>query len=570
MSAPARKSLYMWIAPELVSQVFLNIMDEAIELFKSKKIPVFRPGGTKKEEEEYERSVATPNLLYRFSRPDCVIQPEDASHVQAIIKEAKSKKLKITIKCAGHSYAGHSTAFQGISLDLRRMKNVKLDLKSKTVTMDSGCQWGEVYKTLINDRRNGNGFIINGGRCPPVGVSGFILGGGLGPFTRSFGMGSDTLMEATVVTAGGEMVTVNENHSRNSEKGMLFWALRGAGGGNFGVLVSMKLKVQQLQNRDGVVVAGRYQWFPDAEAMKLLIPTMNSFYTTDWPNKITIDSTWLCDLRQSTGDGIRFLTYFDGNKNEFDNLIDKYIKLPDLAKQLKRRSLPEESTRFLHETLVAQWSEETVRSFPTNKTYTIYSSFVFTNDKDTIEKLTAIIKKEMETFRRLYSGEKVEFLVTWIHSGGKAMENSPDTAFFWRKAVYQTYVTVEWEDKWMERDMRGFLGKVKKELRPYSLNKEAAFINFPDGILSKKAYERAYFGENRQELRRVKEIWDKDNFFGWDQGIQLPQGAVDDPNGDVDMPNDENFTDSIAREQWKVFESKDVVADLDYLTKGGF
>jgi hypothetical protein len=553
-----------------------NAVNTAFELLKSKKVPIFKPEGTKKEEEEYERSVATSNLLHRFSRPDYVAQPENASHVQAVIEEARTKKLKLTVKCAGHSYAGHSTALQGISLDLRRMKNVELDLKSRTVTMDAGCQWGDVYKTLINGRANGNGYIINGGRCPTVGVSGFILGGGLGPFTRSFGMGSDTLMEATVVTADGEKVTVNENHPRNSKEGMLFWGLRGGGGGNFGVLVSMKLKVQKLQSKGGVVVAGRYQWFPDKETMDSLVPTMNSFYTTPWPENVTIDSTWICDLRQSTDVGVRFLTYFDGNKKEFDSLIDKYIEQPDLAKQLKRRSLQEVSTRFLHETLVAQWSDETVKSFPTSKAYSIYSSFVFSNDKETIEKVTAIIKKEIDSFRGLYTGEKVEFLVTWIHSGGKAMNNAPDTAFYWRKAVYHTYVTIAWEDKWMERDMRGFLGRVKKQLRPHSLDKEAAFINFADATLSKKAYERAYFGENRQELRRVKEMWDKDNFFDWEQGVQLPQSAVDDPNAEVDMPDEEIFTDSIATEQWrarepwKIYKSKDYKADLDYLADSGF
>ena len=148
-------------------------------------------------------------------------------------------------------------------------------------------------------------------------------------------MGSDTLSEATVVTAEGQKVTVNESHSRNSKEGMLFWALQGAGGGNFRVLVGMKVKVQQLRNRDVMVVAGRYQWFPDGEAKSSLIPTMNSFYTTNWPDQMTIDSTWMCNLRDNAGDGVRFLTYFDGNKNQFDNLIYKYIKQPDLAKQLK-------------------------------------------------------------------------------------------------------------------------------------------------------------------------------------------------------------------------------------------
>lgn len=71
-------------------------MNSAVRLLKAEKIPVFRRG-----EEEYERFVATPNLLFRFSRPECVIQPANASHVQAIIKQAKSQNLKITIKCGG-------------------------------------------------------------------------------------------------------------------------------------------------------------------------------------------------------------------------------------------------------------------------------------------------------------------------------------------------------------------------------------------------------------------------------------------------------------------------------------
>ncbi|KAF3483021.1 uncharacterized protein GIQ15_02345 [Arthroderma uncinatum] len=539
-------------------------MEKAIRSLRSKKIPVFEPG-----EEEYERSVATPNLLFRFSRPDCVIQPETAAHVQAIVKQARSQNLSITIKCGGHSYAGHSTAFKGISLDLKKMNKVELDMGSKTVTMDAGCQWGHVYKTLINGRHES--FIINGGRCPFVGVSGFILGGGLGPFTRTFGMGSDTLQEATIVTADGDMVTVKDSHAPTSKEGRLFWALCGAGGGNFGVLVKMKLKVQQLQNEDGIVVAGRYQWFPKSGTTDEFMTTMNDFYSIKWPKEMTIDSTWMCDLRETSGDGVRFLFYYDGNKEQFDGVIDEYIKDPELVKQFKRRTLPEKSTRFLHETLVAQWSEETTRAFPSNRTYSIYSSFVFDNDSKNINEVTAIIREEMKDFRDLYAGERVEFLVTWIHTGGKATERRPsDSAFFWREAVYHTYVTVEWEDKWMERDMRGFLGKVKKRLRPFSLNKEAAFINFPDGAMTNDTHERAYFGDNREELRRVKETWDKSNFFKWDQGVRLPQGKDGDKAPDVSEPDDEDLTDTLAGKQWEYFETGDFVGDLEKLADFGF
>lgn len=226
------------------------------QIFKSLEIPVLEPGQV-----EYDRAIATSNRLFRFSRPDCVVQPETAKHVQAIVREATSKNIDLTIKCNGYSYAGHSTAMKGVSLDLRRMRNVNLDMNSNIVTMDAGCQWGRVYETLINGRHNG--YIINGGRCPTVGVSGFILGGGLGPFTRRFGMGCDTLAEATVVTADGGLVTIKETDDRNSKEAKLFWDLQGAGGGNFGVVVQMKLKIQKLQNLEGTVVAGRYQWFPE-------------------------------------------------------------------------------------------------------------------------------------------------------------------------------------------------------------------------------------------------------------------------------------------------------------------
>jgi FAD/FMN-containing dehydrogenase len=90
-------------------------MSRAIRAFKTDRIPVFERG-----DEEYERSVATPNLLYRFARPEFVLQPETPAHVQAIIRQARAQKLVLTIKCGGHSYAGHSTAFEGVSLDLCR------------------------------------------------------------------------------------------------------------------------------------------------------------------------------------------------------------------------------------------------------------------------------------------------------------------------------------------------------------------------------------------------------------------------------------------------------------------
>ncbi|KAJ7774049.1 hypothetical protein B0H16DRAFT_1362959, partial [Mycena metata] len=476
---------------------FNHTMSRAIiRAFKTDRIPAFDRG-----EEEYERSVATPNLLYRFARPDFVLQPENRL-------KAAATPMRVTRR---RSRACRST-FGG------------------------GCQWAHVYKKLINGRHDG--FVVNGGRCPSVGVGGFLLGGGLGPFSRSIGMGSDTVKEIQIVTADGKLVTVKDTDSRTSDKGRLFWALRGAGGGNFGVVVKMTMAVKQLQDPEGYVVAGRYQWFaaqdePDLFDQQDFMPTMNMFYTTDWPERMTIDSTWICDLRTNSGNGVRFLTYFDGNKEDFENTIDQYIKHPELARQLKRRSLDEKSTRFLHETLVAQWSEETVKAFPTNKSYSIYSSFVFHNDPSTIEKVTAFIHKRAEMFRKSFPGERVEFLATFIHSGGKMSTPKPtDSAFFWREATYHMYLTLEWEDKWMERDMRKFLWDAKVQLRPLSLKGKAAFVNFPDGALKPAdVWQQAYWGDNSEELHLVKERWDRENFFDSRQGVSRPTDGPSKPKG---------------------------------------
>lgn len=96
--------------PDLVSQL------------EASDIPVFVPGQL-----EYERAVASSNLLYRFSRPTYVIRPQNNDHVTTIVQEAVHRNLPITIKNGGHSYAGHSYPNDGIMLDMKDMNAVDID-----------------------------------------------------------------------------------------------------------------------------------------------------------------------------------------------------------------------------------------------------------------------------------------------------------------------------------------------------------------------------------------------------------------------------------------------------------
>jgi len=242
---------------------------DLVAVFQKAEIPVYG-----KSQCEFTSSIRHYNRLFRFSQPGLVVNPKTAAHVQQIVKAAKRLNFPLTVKNGGHSYSGGSTTYRGLLVDLADMTKIQLDMDSKVMTIQAGAKWGHATSEL--SRSGLNGYVLNGGRCVTVGVSGFIFGGGIGPFTRSFGMGCDTLKEVTMVTADGSLITVKDTDNPHSPKGKLFWALCGAGGGNFGVVVELKVAVLKLQNKNESVMSSRFVWSPPEDEATFL-STMNRF-----------------------------------------------------------------------------------------------------------------------------------------------------------------------------------------------------------------------------------------------------------------------------------------------------
>lgn len=195
------------------------------------------------------------------------------------------------------------------------MNKAALDVKSNTTILESGALLGYIYMTIVDGRHNG--IVVNGGRRPSVGVGGFILGGGFGFFTRSFGMGCDSLLEIALVTADGNLVTVKTSDRPGSAKGKLLWALCGAGHDSFGVIVELKLGLHKPPNKDGLVVAGRRNWLPDVNQELVFLEKINCFYSENSSDAMTVDSSWLVDHRRMGELHIKFLFYYAGNKAAF-------------------------------------------------------------------------------------------------------------------------------------------------------------------------------------------------------------------------------------------------------------
>jgi len=113
------------------------------------------------------------------------------------------------------------------------------------MTALAGTRWIEAYKTVSVD----NNRYVQGGGCTSVGVAGgFLQGGGFGSWSKKFGMGASGLLEAEIVTADGDIKTVNR--CQNQE---LFWALKGGGGGTFGVVSKVTLMTHPLPKTLGVL-----------------------------------------------------------------------------------------------------------------------------------------------------------------------------------------------------------------------------------------------------------------------------------------------------------------------------
>ncbi len=152
--------------------------------------------------------------------------PEDVVQAVAFIR---GRGFESATRSGGHDFGGRSST-PGVLIDVSSMSSVSLS--NGIATIGAGARLGEVYKRLLS-----HGVTIPGGTCPSVGIAGLTLGGGLGILGRKYGLTSDNLTGARIVLADGRAADLDEHH-----KPELFWALRGAGTGHFGVVTEFHFR----------------------------------------------------------------------------------------------------------------------------------------------------------------------------------------------------------------------------------------------------------------------------------------------------------------------------------------
>jgi FAD/FMN-containing dehydrogenase len=183
-----------------------------------------------------------------------VVAAANASDVAAAVRFARAHNVRLVIKGGGHSYLGASNAPDSLLVWTRPMNAITVhdaftpqssgSIPVPAVSAGAGCIWLHLYQAVTCDA----GRYVQGGGCSTVGVPGLVQGGGFGSFSKAYGTVAASLLETEIVTADGQTRVVNEVHEPD-----LFWALKGGGGGTFGVVTRVTLATHELPENFGIV-----------------------------------------------------------------------------------------------------------------------------------------------------------------------------------------------------------------------------------------------------------------------------------------------------------------------------
>ncbi|KAG0234454.1 hypothetical protein BGX31_004557 [Mortierella sp. GBA43] len=229
---------------------------------------------------------------------------QDTADVQAAVKCAKAANVAVAPRSGGHSYEGYSIGGQDGSMVIDLAGLSSIVVTGDRAKVGSGVLLGPLYLELF---KQGN-WTINAGTCPSVGIGGHALGGGFGLLSRKYGLLSDRIDEMEVVNADGQVLTVSATQNPD-----LFFALRGAGGGSFGVVTSFTiLPVMPAP----VVTSLSYSWNHTAitQVLRAYVDVLPSA-SRDLGVELTVAS-----------DGLELYGLFQGTQIQLTAALDSFLK----------------------------------------------------------------------------------------------------------------------------------------------------------------------------------------------------------------------------------------------------
>ncbi|XWS13319.1 hypothetical protein CRYUN_Cryun36dG0027400 [Craigia yunnanensis] len=458
---------------------------------------------------------------FRFStpttpRPLVIITPLNASHVQATIHCSRKHGLQIRTRSGGHDFEGLSYVSEVpfVIVDLVNFRSMDVDVEKRVAWVQSGAIVGELYYRIAEKSRT---LAFPGALCHTVGVGGLISGGGYGLLFRKYGLAADNIIDAQFIDANGRIL------DRKSMGEDLFWAIRGGGGGSFGIVLAWKIKlvlvpetvtifsVSRTLEQNATKLLHRWQYvapnFPDDIYSSVAVSTMNS---TQDGNRTVVAT---------------FISLFLGGVNELIPLMQERFPELGLVKEDCTETSWVESILLL-----GQVPNETLEILLDRSFRSPFLSPFFKSKSDYVKKPMPELAFQ-GIWSQILQEEAGSPSLNFISYGGKMAEISETATPFPHRIgnLYKINYNVGWqeEDNMNSQIYINWIRKLYSYMNSFvSKSPREAYVNYRDldigmngdGDTSYK-WGRKYFKKNFDRLVYVKRKIDPENFFKHEQSI---------------------------------------------------
>lgn len=437
----------------------------------------------------YDGARAVRNRMHD-RRPAAIVRAVDEADVMAVIHFVRERGLNLAVRSGGHSVPGYGVVDDGVVLDMREIRNVRVDPERRIARVGGGALLGEV-----DHATHAHGLATPAGFISTTGAAGLTLGGGVCAYLgRKHGLTCDNLVSADVVTAAGERVTASEDE--NSD---LFWALRG-GGGNFGVVTSMEFALHPCST----VVGGPILFEREAAAdvMKLYRE-----YIEEAPRELGGFLAWQMapPLPFIPEDRVGDVTFaavvsWSGDPERAEEVFAPIRAAgPIVAEHVGPAPYPALQSAFdglVPATLQHYWK----------------SDFV-----------TELTDEAIES--HLEFGPRLPFMSSTMHvypmNGAVQDVGSEETAFAVRDAKFAVVIAGMWPDPAENEANTAWVRDYYAAIHPYS-GYEGGYTNFM--AADDQARVRENYGSAYDRLARIKAKWDPHNLFRLNQNIEPAAG----------------------------------------------
>ncbi|MFG2574790.1 FAD-binding oxidoreductase [Streptomyces sp. NPDC048481] len=438
------------------------------------------------------------NTRFDGLKPAAVAYVAHADDVRTAMAFARAHRTKVAIRNGGHSYGGWSSGDGRLIIDVSKLNRVRAS--GGTAVVGAGAKLIDVYRALA-----AKGVTIPAGSCPTVGVSGLVLGGGHGVVSRAYGLTCDSLTRATIVTADGKQLTADATTNKD-----LFWALRGAGNGNFGVVTELQFRTHAAPqavtgyltwpwSRAAAVVKAWQEWGPSQPD-----EIWSSLHVANSPGGTpTISVAAFC------------IGTYGQLQNAVDRLADR-VGAPASSVSLRRRTYEQAMEAYAG---CSSFSSDAQCHLPGStpgrsaQGKLVRETYAARSDFFDVSLSAAGIQALLKQIRSVQGGSGSIALTAL---GGAINRVSPTaTAFVHRRSRMLAQYIVSWRAGTTGAAAQSWLNTAHKAMAPYASG--AAYQNYADPTLAN--WRKAYYGDALPRLTQLKKQYDPDGFFTYPQAL---------------------------------------------------